>query len=244
MNISIIISIYQSHKILERQIKYFNEMNLPDEVEFIFIDDGSSPAFNIADYKLKNLRIYATNNKLAWTQGLGRNLGAREANGEYLFMTDIDHIISREAIEEVRNFIGDKMIFKRFFGVLTEEGKLTQNIDYLKEYGFDESRLEKRGLYASVHGNTFAIKKTTFDLLGGYSKSSCTMGYHPAHKQGDDCKFNAKWNRYARENNIQPVVGSDIYIFPIGKYHIKDDPNPKGLFHNLSYKQEKFYKLN
>ncbi|MCK4686637.1 MAG: glycosyltransferase [Candidatus Lokiarchaeota archaeon] len=239
IKISIIISIYNSHGAFERQVKYFNRMNLSDDIEFIFIDDGSNPPLKC---NLKNSRIYTTNNKLAWTQGLGRNLGAEKANGKYLLMTDIDHIISKEAINDVYNFTGDKMIFKRFFAILTKEGELKQDLEILKKYGFDESRIEKRGLYASVHGNTFAIKKTTFDLLGGYSQESCTRGYHPAHRRGDDCKFNVKWNEYARKNNIQPVVGSDMYIFPIGRYHINNEQNPKGLFHNLSYKQEKFYK--
>ena len=131
MKISIIISIYNSHGAFERQLKHFDKMNLPNDIEFIFIDDGSNPPLKIN--KLKNSSIYTTDNELAWTQGLGRNLGAKKAKGEYLLMTDIDHILSREAIKNVYDFTGDKMIFKRYFGILTKDGELTQDIETLKE---------------------------------------------------------------------------------------------------------------
>ena len=241
MKVSIIISVYNSHGVLARQIKHFNKMNLPDDVEFIIIDDGSDPAFDINDYQLKNLRILQTNNKLSWTQGLGRNLGAKEAKGEYLFMTDIDHIISKEAIEAARNYTGDKMIFRRYFGILTEDGDLSQDEEVLKTYGFDQ--LKKRpNLYCSVHGNTFCIKKSTFDLLNGYAPETCSIGYHPASRRGDDCFFNSKWNKYAAANGVVGTEGPGIYMFPIGRYHINGDLNPGGLFHNLSHQQKKSFK--
>lgn len=215
-------------------------MNLPNDVEFIFIDDGSNPPLT---GEMKNLTFYRTNNQLAWTQGIGRNLGASKAKGEYLLMTDIDHILSKEAIGDVRNFNGDRMMFHRFFGVLTEEGELTQDLEILRDYGLDVDNLkQKRGLYASVHLNTFAIKKSTFELLGGYEPRHSLVGYHPTTKSGDDCYFNGKWNRYALKNNLKLDFGSDIYMFPVGRFHINGETNPKGLFHNLSYEPVKSYK--
>jgi len=236
MKISIVIAFYQSYGAVARQVKYFKAMNLPDDIEFIFVDDGSNPPYNIADYDLKNLRIHHTNEKRPWTQGLARNAGAKLSTGEYFLMTDIDHILSKEAIMAVYNFTGDKMIFPREFGVLSEDGTLTQDLAVLEEYGMDMSRLNfKRGLYASVHGNTFAMKKSTFELLGGYRPEHSLYGHYAGYKKGEDCFFNRIWNRYAAKNGIQSVRGPKIYIFPIGRYHAKGDTNPKGLFHNLSY---------
>ena len=93
----------------------------------------------------------------------------------------------------------------------------------------------KRGLYASVHGNTFTIKKSTFELLGGYNPKRCLYGHYAGYKKGEDCFFNKKWNRYAARKGVMPVKGPKIYIFPIGRYHVKGETNPKSLFHNLSY---------
>jgi len=236
MKVSIVIGFYQSYGAVARQVKYFKAMNLPDDIEFIFVDDGSNPPHNIKDYDLKNLRLHYTNEKRPWTQGLARNAGAKLAKGEYLLMTDIDHILSKEAIMAVYNFTGDKMIFPRYLGVLLEDGTLSQEPAVLEEYGADMNRINgRRGLYASVHGNTFAMKKSSFELLGGYDPKHCLYGHYGGRKKTAACFLNRRWNHYAAKNNIQPVMGPGIYIFPIGRYHVKGKTNPKDLFHNLSY---------
>lgn len=232
MKVSIIIAFYNSHKAVARQVKHFKSMNLPDDIEFIFVDDGSNPPHDIANYDLKNLRLHHTNDKRPWTQGLARNTGSKLAKGEYLLMTDIDHILSKKAIMDVYNFTGQKMIFRRYFGVLLEDGSFTQDLNILREYGLDVDRLKPhRGLYASVHGNTFAMKKSLFETLGGYNEAVCQKGYHP----GEDSVFNGVWRRYAAANGIEFKIGSNIYMFPVSRYHINNDNNPMGLFHSLSH---------
>jgi len=238
MKLSIIINIYNSHEAVRRQALYFGLMNLPDDIEFIFVDDGSNPP--LGGYNLKNLRIHCTNEKRPWTQGLARNAGVKIAEGEYILMTDVDHILSKEAIMDSYNFTGDKMIFPRFLAILDENGKLTQDSKILEEYGMDIERVgSKRGLYASYHGNTFTIKKSTFEFLGGYPEKACTYGYHAVSRQGEDSYFNKTWNHWAVKQDIKPVVGSKIYMFPTGRFNKYNDLNPKGLFHTLSYEPVK-----
>jgi hypothetical protein len=146
-------------------------------------------------------------------------------------MTDIDHILSREAIEDALNFTGNKMIFRRQIGVLDEDGNITQDRDALLDWGWNKDSLD-----ASVHGNTFVMKKEVFEQLGGYEEKSCTTGIHPKSRSGDDCRFNSKWNKKFR--GVKPVMGRDIYLFPTGRFHMNGDLNPKGLFHNLHQRQE------
>lgn len=237
MKLSIVIAVYNSHEAVCRQVKYFNKMSLPDDIEFIFVDDGSNPPFNGDDHDLVSLTIYFTHDKRPWTQGLARNFGASKAKGEYLFFTDIDHILSYEAIMDAYRFDGDRMIFPRFFAVLLEDGTLTQDINTLVVYGLDENRLSRRGLYASYHGNTYAIKKSTFELLGGYNPKKCLYGHHAPSRGGEDGRFNSDWNHWAVKNNVSIAVGSKIYMFPVGRYHIDGNTNPMGLFHGLSQEQ-------
>jgi len=222
MKLSIVISIYNSHEIVRRQLLHFKKMNLP--MEIIIVDDNSTPPIPGATLR--------TNNKLAWTQGLGRNLGAKHAHGEYLFMTDVDHIISREAMEDALNFNGNKMIFRRQIAVLDENGNIKQDKKTLKDWGYEKDNLD-----ASVHGNTFAMKKSIFDELGGYSPETCSLGLHPIARKGDDCYFNTKWNR--RFSGEKLAVGRDIYMFPIGRFNKTGSLNPMGLFHNLSQDGQK-----
>ena len=233
IKLSIIIAFYNSHGAVSRQVKHFARMNLPDDIEFVFVDDGSNPPHQLKDYRLKNLHLIHTNDKRPWTQGIARNIGSRKARGEYLLMTDIDHILSKEAIMDSYNFQGDKMIFPRFFGVLLEDGSLSQDPKVLEEYGLDMNRLKsKRGLYASVHGNTFVMKKSTFN--GRYDPKHCLFGHHAGERQGEDSVLNRRWNHHAAKNNLSLITGSPIYMFPIARYHVNGDKNPHGLFHNLS----------
>ena len=96
-------------------------------------------------------------------------------------------------------------------------------------------RLETpRGLYASVHGNTLAIKAETFHNLGGYDER-CFYGHRAPPSRGEDARFNHVWNRYAKANGIEVAIGSPIYLFPTCRYHVRGETNPMGLFHKLSY---------
>lgn len=237
MRISVIIPILNSHEAVARQVRYFNAMNLPDDIEFIFVDDGSNPPLNAAHYALKNLQILATNDKRPWTQGLARNLGAKVATGEYLFMTDIDHIISKEALDAVYKFTGDRMIFPRYIAVLSPGGRLRQDIPTLVAYGFDMRRYRRgrKKLYASMHGNTFAIRKSLFWELGGYDPNHCYYGFHAPVRKGEDCYFSTSWKHWAAKNGKVDAVGPPIYLFPVGRFNATGDTNPRGIFHKLSY---------
>lgn len=236
MKLSIVIAFIESYEAVKRQVKYFNSMNLPDDIEFILVDDGSVPAHDPSNYELKNMVFHHTNDFRPWTQGLARNAGAKLAKGEYLLMTDIDHILSKEAIMDSYNFTGSKMIFPRYLAALLEDGTLSQDPKILEEYGLDMSRLgTKRGLFASYHGNTFCMKKETFFELGCYDPKHCLYGKHAARKKGEDSVLNTRWNHWAVKNGVKLDVGSKIYMFTNGRYNVNGDPNPKGLFHHLSY---------
>jgi len=225
MKLSVVIPVYNSHEIVRRQLIHLRSLNLP--VEIIIVDDGSNPPIEGVSLRMDS--------KLAWTQGLARNAGAKMATGEYLFMTDIDHIISKEALEDALNFTGNKMIFRRQIAILDENGEIKQDKETLADWGYTKDNLD-----ASVHGNTFVMRKDVFEGLGGYDPKTCTIGYHPVSRRGDDCYLNGKWNRKYKKDDLS--VGRDIYMFPIGRFRDDGDLNPKGLFHSLHQREEKQYK--
>ncbi len=242
MKISIIIPVLNSHEAVKRQVRHFRSMRLPSDIEIIIVDDGSNPSLDfLYQYGLKNLLIFPTNDKRPWTQGLARNAGARLAKGEFLFMTDIDHIISIESLRAVYKFTGDKMVFPREFGVLDVRGKLRQDLPTLLEYGLIMEYYQSYGLRINVaHGNTFAIRKSIFMDMGGYSKYRSAQMMHAPRRKGEDCYFNRKWQlRVNAGDYMREVFGPPIYMFPVGRYHVNGENNPKGLFHKLSYEPVK-----
>jgi glycosyltransferase involved in cell wall biosynthesis len=240
MKVSIIIAVLDSHKVVVRQIRNFKKMNLPSSVEIIFVDDGSEPPLTYQDCGLRNFTILFTNDKRPWTQGLARNLGASQARGEFLFFTDIDHIITKEAVEAVLDFNGDKMVFPRYYGILDRHGNIVCDEKSMIEFGLNPIRLRRRGLACGFHGNTYAIRKTIFDLIGGYDKRYCDQGFHMGGKfMSEERKFNIKWASVVKRGWAPggEKEGPKIYHYPTSKFRINGDNNPFGLFHKLSLEQ-------
>jgi hypothetical protein len=167
------------------------------------------------------LRIVETHDKRPWSQPRGRNIGADIAYGEELLMTDVDHLITEGGLEDSYNFNGDKMIFRRKFAVLGDNGDIIRDHDILREYGCQDKDLEAVG----SHANTFIMKKSIFcDLLNGYDLKFC--GKHG----GDDTNLSRRYGElHYNGNQVQKhsMAKNLIYVYP--------DPNKdvKRVFHKL-----------
>lgn len=226
MKLSIIISVYKSYEIVRRQLLHFRSIDLP--FELIIVDDGSNPS-------IKEATMQTNNNQMAWTQGLGRNKGVESASGEYIFLTDIDHIISKEALEDALNYTGKRMMFRRQAAILDHFGKIDQSEEALNEWEFVNPRRPGK-LDCSVHGNTFVMPRQDFLDLGGYDKKVCTRGHYAGRRRGDDCNFNKRWGRAYAGTIID--IGRDIFMFPTGRFNRSCNHNPFGLFNELPHTQE------
>jgi len=224
MKVSIVIAVLESREVLKRQTRYFRGLELPKDTEIIIVDDGSDPPLEV-DVEPQNFSLIQTNDFRPWSQPCARNFGAEYAKGEYLLMTDIDHMLSREAIEDVRNFSGDKMMFPRHWAILDAEGKIVQDKERLFEYGLSEELYEKRGLHAGHHANTFAMRKRIYEELDGYNEKFC------GKYGGDDTDFSRRYGQHHYSGKCERHrMGSRIYVYP--------DPrrDKKKVFHSLRYK--------
>jgi hypothetical protein len=251
MKLSIIVSILNSHEIVRRQILYFSKLGVSSDVEILYMDDGSDPPLSWVDAELgfpvKNLHIIPVNNPKLWSRADGmfadgrvsvaRNLGAKIARGEFLLMTDIDYIITDEAIEAGCNLKYDKAGFKRQFGVLLEDGTITQNLEVLRSFGLMEERIEKR-LVFPPHPNNFIMRKSTFWEIGGYRENIADKIY----PSGGDRWFKRDWTDLLNKGlaTIEPAdLRKTLLMFPNGQWCGDVDANPFGLFHTLSRKTER-----
>jgi hypothetical protein len=227
---SIVIAILNSHEIFSRQLLHFERMDLPSDVEFVFVDDGSDPPISLNGSTLKNVTMFATNDFRPWTQPVARNKGAGIAQGEYLICTDIDHIISRELIQTVYDSTYDVIRFKRELGVLHPNGDFTQSMDELLKWGYKPR--EPGAIRIGAHGNSYAIKRELFFRFGG---SQQRLSY----PNRDEQKIKRWTHRLGDE--IKRIPDDDrptIYMFPNGRFCGDKDFNPFGYFHNLSRKTD------
>jgi len=235
MRFSIVIPVLNSHEVVRRQLLHFERSGLPADTELILVDDGSDPPIeNTSSLPVKILR---TNDKRAWTWPLARNAGARLAQGEYLLMYDLDHIVTRELMDFVMETTYPRIQFKREFGVLDENGVLTQDRKVLADYGL----LPRSSLRVESHHNSFAMKRDLFWELGGYAEDRVERSY----PQGEDTLFWQRWLNYmARTESPRCDDPPTLFVFPTGRWCGDVDFNPHGLFHNLSRKSKRNYWWN
>ena len=182
MKCSIVIPVLNSHEIVRRQILHLGRI-LNDDFQVVLVDDGSDPP--LASEPLDWLKIIATNDTRPWTHHKARNIGVDHADGELVLLTDIDHIISQEMIEDL-DFHGGWKKFHRRHAELDEDGQLV-NI----------------GKEIRVHVNSFLIQKDTYKKLGGYDEKY--FGQY-----GTDSEFRSRCRGHCGE----PEMGACIYVIP------------------------------
>lgn len=234
MNVSIVIPVLNSHEILRRQVQHFYEMELPGDTELIIVDDGSDPPLQCNRLAPVPLKIHHTHDTRPWTWALARNAGARMATGNKLLMFDLDHILTREALDFVRGWTGDKVQFKREFGILDERGFLTQDREVLAAWGLLPRYMKM--LKVGPLPNNFAMRRDLYWEMGGYREDLVGRPY----PQGEDRYFKNAWHKLRVAGKVEVCEWRPtLYVMPNGQFCGDVDANPFGLFHDLSRKSKK-----
>ena len=101
MKISIIVPIYNSEKYLRRCILSVIKQTYSN-FEFILVNDGSTDksGFICQQAKKKDNRIIVIDKKNEG-QGIARNVGIKQATGDYIMFLDSDDILIETALEEL-----------------------------------------------------------------------------------------------------------------------------------------------
>lgn len=236
MQLSIIIPVLNSHEIVRRQLLHFDKIGIPEDVEVILLDDGSTPPIEVEPRPW--LTLVHTNDFRPWTWAVARNTGAKIAKGDYFIMVDLDHIITKEIIDTVLSFKGDYIRFNREFAILDEQGNLTQDLEVLQSYGLPKDK----GLKFTPHRNQFAIHKDLYWKMGGYREDRIGLPY-PQREDGDFAKAWRLLHEKGEIKDFDNIVGYEnratLYMFPNGKFCGDVDHNPFNLFHTLTRKTNK-----
>lgn len=231
--LSIISPILDSHEIVRRQLLHYDAMNLSDKkAELIIVDDGSNPP--ITSERRNYLRIIYTNDTRPWTEHIARNRGASEAKAEYVLLIDIDYIIPEETIEACLSFTGDRMNFRRRFGILDDNGNLLYGDDTLKKWELKSKWIRRQ--YFPGHRSQFLIRKSLFWKLGGYNEALDGVWRRTG---GAGEKFWRFWQRAeAAGKMVMHHERPTIFMFPSGKFCNGNESTNSELFHNLKRREE------
>ena len=241
MKLSIITAVLNSPEVVRRHVLHYQRMPLPEDVEWIVVDDKSEPPLRQEDYALPRMQILRHTLPGIWTQPAARNFGARQAIGEKLLCTDIDHIVTLDLITFARETTYDFVKLKREVAVLDEEGHFVQTREAVLAYGFQADRLERGGYHIAPHTNSFIVTRQIYLDVGGVSERRVKLGRHPNR---EEIPFRKRIWDLARQNKItvldEATNGCDgrpmLYMIPNGHYCGHKDFNPFGLFHALPRK--------
>lgn len=237
MKLSIVTAVLDSHEVVRRQILHYKKI-LSDDTELILVDDKSNPPLNVEDYDFDKLRIFRHEIQAKWTQPAARNYGVKQAVGEYVIVTDIDHILMPKLIDSVMNGGFDYIKFRREMAVLDENGEFVQTPEAVFEYGFEKERYKRRKFRVNPHTNSFGIKRELYLELGGVSERYVGTGRYPNR---EEVPIRRILKRLTKEGKIkvfdETTYGKDsrpiIYMIPNGRFCGDKNYNPFGLFHNL-----------
>lgn len=160
-HLTMVMPYYMNPGMLARQYELWT--SYPDElkarIDVVIVDDGS-PEHHAIDVSrssgLPGLTIYRVQVDIPWNQHGARNLGAKQARGPWLFMTDMDHMLPTESLRRLLAYDdGQRVVtFAR-----------VDAPDMLPTVRPDGTR--------KPHPNTFAVTKRDYWKVGGYDEAYC-----------------------------------------------------------------------
>lgn len=143
--LSIIYPFYENHDMLKRQLEHWRALPqcVLEQTEFILVDDASPKPMTVAPTGL-TMQAFRVRRDIRWNQHGARNIGAHHARGEWILLTDIDHIVPLETLTKVLN--------------ITEPDIYT-----FERAGMDGARVKP-------HVNSFLMTRDRYWEIGGYDE--------------------------------------------------------------------------
>lgn len=141
--ISVIVPIYNVEKFLERCLNSIIEQSY-ENIEIILVDDGSKDnSGKICDLyakKDKRIKVFHIENKGVSN---ARNIGARNANGNYLLFVDADDTINVNMIEKMYNILNREQVdIVKSNYIMEKNGQLINNSELLLEGKFEKKEIQ------------------------------------------------------------------------------------------------------
>lgn len=169
--ISLIMPYYDNPEMLH--IHLANWRGWPRKVsqrfEFILVDDGSpnhpaaeelvkAPALDDLDIKCFRVPV-----DKPWHQHAARNIGAHEAKGNWLLLTDMDHLVPQSTAEALLK-IDDRCGTLNIPDVFTFTRRDAPGL---------EKKMHPKTGEEHPHPNSFCMTKDTYWTVGGYDEDFC-----------------------------------------------------------------------
>jgi glycosyltransferase involved in cell wall biosynthesis len=157
MILSLIMAYYDNPTMLKKQFETIAGYPKPvrDCLEYIVVDDGSprypakdvpSPVRSVA-LGLHGFSLFRIKVDVRWNQDAARNIGVHESKGDWLLLTDMDHLVPLNTMDRV----------------------MTMHLDPKLVYQFSRVSAPTMKWYKH-HPNSWLMHRTMWDAIGGYDE--------------------------------------------------------------------------
>lgn len=147
--ISLVVPFYENHGFIQRQARHWSSwpVDVRDHVEVLVVDDGSPLPLGGLAVEGVRLRQFRIDVDIRWNWLAARNIGAHHAGGEWLLLTDMDHMVPTD----------------------TMRAAIYGELDPKVVYAF--RRQEHTGALVNPHSASFLMTKALFWQIGGYDEA-------------------------------------------------------------------------
>lgn len=202
-HVTLVMPFYMNRRMLEYQYNVWRTYSeeVKSNMDIVIVDDGSPEQENATDLPIysgvPDISFYRIQVDIPWNQHGARNLGAHVAQGPWLLMTDMDHVVPEATLRSImrKNPNGDGGRKVYTFGRI--------------EAISGERTLDRQG-NLKPHVNSFAITREAYWIVGGYDEDYCG-GY------GTDGLF-----RRRMYDLLQRVHLDKDVLIRFGREHIPD----------------------
>ena len=180
-SLTLVLHYYNNRRSVDRNIKNFLKLSPAHHsaLEIVLVDDCSADEERV-DYEqllsqsesgALDLTVYRIAEDIPWNQTGARNLGCFQAKTDWLFCTDIDHVMFEDDIVRLIQY-------------------LCSGLDINSLYRVQRRSIQTRESQAP-HANTFLVHRDSFMAVGGYDEDfaggaghSDKYFFHLWHKAG------------------------------------------------------------
>ena len=156
IKISVIIPVYNGEKYIGRCLDLLEKQNFNENWEIIMVDDASTDNSKdiIKKSKIQNLKLFSLSKNSG--QSTARNIGISNAKGEYIYMQDVDDLISTDSLNTLYKIAKNNksdLVFSDFQRVENSSNQRDGTFNYETDINFNYDQITK-AMFRELHDPT------------------------------------------------------------------------------------------
>ena len=156
IKISVIIPVYNGEKYIGRCLDLLEKQNFNENWELIMVDDASTDNSKdiIKKSKIQNLKLFSLSKNSG--QSTARNIGISNAKGEYIYMQDVDDLISTDSLNTLYKIAKNNksdLVFSDFQRVENSSNQRDGTFNYETDINFNYDQITK-AMFRELHDPT------------------------------------------------------------------------------------------